>query len=189
MQSMLDAIQLSVHLSDVECEMITRAFKTIEIPKGQFFIEYGQVCEHIGFIETGKIRVYYPEETGEETTCHFAMDHEFISSLTSMLTRAPSKDNFMALENTVMYTIHKDDMEALCVKIPQLHIWRRNIVENLYIMLERRISMLRNHTAQERYEMMIKENPEVILNVPLQYTASFLGITPQHLSRLRKQLS
>ena len=58
--------------------------------------------------------------------------------------------------------------------------------ENLFIAMERRISMLQSQTAQERYEKTIKETPELILNIPLQYTASFLGITPQHLSRLRK---
>jgi hypothetical protein len=61
------------------------------------------------------------------------------------------------------------------------------VAENLFITMERRIAMLQSQSAQERYEKMLKENPEIILNVPLQYTASFLGVTPQHLSRLRKE--
>jgi CRP-like cAMP-binding protein len=62
------------------------------------------------------------------------------------------------------------------------------IAENLFITMERRIAMLQSQSACERYENMLQENPDIILSVPLQYTASFLGITPQHLSRLRKEL-
>ena len=71
--------------------------------------------------------------------------------------------------------------------MPKLHIFRRIIAENLFIIMEKRIAMLQSQTAHERYEKMIKENPEILLSVPLQYTASFLGMTPQHLSRLRKE--
>ena len=66
---------------------------------------------------------------------------------------------------------------------------RRIIAENLFITMEKRIFMLQSQSAYERYEEMLKENPDILLSVPLQYTASFLGITPQHLSRLRKELS
>jgi hypothetical protein len=69
-----------------------------------------------------------------------------------------------------------------------METFRRIIAENLFILLEKRVSMLQSQTAHERYENMLRENPEIILSVPLQYTASFLGITPQHLSRLRKEL-
>jgi CRP-like cAMP-binding protein len=69
-----------------------------------------------------------------------------------------------------------------------MQVLRRVIAENLFITMERRIAMLQSQSAYERYENMLQENPDIILSVPLQYTASFLGITPQHLSRLRKEL-
>jgi ATP-dependent helicase YprA (DUF1998 family) len=79
-------------------------------------------------------------------------------------------------------------MEKLSLLVPKMETFRRIIAENLFILLEKRVSMLQSQTAHERYENMLRENPEIILSVPLQYTASFLGITPQHLSRLRKEL-
>jgi long-subunit acyl-CoA synthetase (AMP-forming) len=82
----------------------------------------------------------------------------------------------------------KKDIEELSVLIPKMQIFRRIIAENLFIIMEKRIMMLQSQSAHERYEKMLKENPEILLSVPLQYTASFLGITPQHLSRLRKEL-
>jgi hypothetical protein len=66
-------------------------------------------------------------------------------------------------------------------------VFRRVIAENLFITMEKRIAMLQSQSAIERYEKMLNENPDILLSVPLQYTASFLGMTPQHLSRLRKE--
>ncbi|HQU56631.1 MAG TPA: hypothetical protein PLG88_04335, partial [Chitinophagaceae bacterium] len=70
--------------------------------------------------------------------------------------------------------------------VPKIHQFRRMIAENLFIAMERRVAMLQSQSAQEAYENILKENPELILNIPQQYLASFLGITPQHLSRIRK---
>lgn len=70
-----------------------------------------------------------------------------------------------------------------------MHIWRRVVAENLFIEMEKRVSKLQSKTAGERYDLLIKETPDIALTVPLQYTASFLGISPQHLSRLRKEAS
>jgi hypothetical protein len=78
-------------------------------------------------------------------------------------------------------------MESLSNEIPNIHVWRRINAENLFITMERRIQMLQSQSAHQRYEQMLEENPDIVLSVPLQYTASFLGITPQHLSRLRKE--
>jgi CRISPR/Cas system-associated protein Csx1 len=84
--------------------------------------------------------------------------------------------------------ISKKDLEELSVRVPKIQIFRRVIAENLFIIMEKRIAMLQSQSAYERYERILKDNPDIILSVPLQYTASFLGITPQHLSRLRKEL-
>jgi hypothetical protein len=92
------------------------------------------------------------------------------------------------LEDSVLRVISKEDLEYLSALIPKMHIFRRIIAENLFITMEKRVAMLQSQSAYERYEKMLKDNPDIILSVPLQYTASFLGITPQHLSRLRKDL-
>jgi hypothetical protein len=93
------------------------------------------------------------------------------------------------LEDTTLRVVSKADIEELSVMVPKMQIFRRVIAENLFITMEKRINMLQSQSAYERYEKMLRDNPEIILSVPLQYTASFLGITPQHLSRLRKEWS
>ena len=84
--------------------------------------------------------------------------------------------------------ISKQDLERLSEEVPLMHVWRRIVAENLFIVMEKRIAMLQSQSASERYERLLRENPEIVLSVPLQHTASFLGITPQHLSRLRREL-
>jgi CRP-like cAMP-binding protein len=104
------------------------------------------------------------------------------------LTNTPANENISALEDCVLRVISKKDLEELCERVPKMQLFRRVIAENLFITMEKRIFMLQSQSAHERYENMLKNNPDIILSVPLQYTASFLGITPQHLSRLRKEI-
>jgi CRP-like cAMP-binding protein len=104
------------------------------------------------------------------------------------LTNTPANENISALEDSVLRVISKKELEELCELVPKMQIFRRVIAENLFITMEKRIFMLQSQSAHERYENMLRNNPDIILNVPLQYTASFLGLTPQHLSRLRKEM-
>ena len=142
----------------------------------------------MAFVVSGKLRNFYIDDAGNEVTCFFVTADSFVSAFTSFLTNTPTHENITALEDTVLRVISKKDIEELSVLIPKMQIFRRIIAENLFIIMEKRIMMLQSQSAHERYEKMLKENPEILLSVPLQYTASFLGITPQHLSRLRKEL-
>jgi CRP-like cAMP-binding protein len=156
--------------------------------KGDFLLKQGKVCDQVAFVVSGKLRNFYIDDAGNEVTCFFVTADSFVSAFTSFLTNTPTHENISALEDTVLRVISKKDIEELSVLIPKMQIFRRIIAENLFIIMEKRIMMLQSQSAHERYEKMLKENPEILLSVPLQYTASFLGITPQHLSRLRKEL-
>ena len=189
MTALTKNINQIVSLTQDEITAIEKAYTTTAISKGRLWIEQGKVCTQVAFILSGKLRNFYFDEAGNEVTCYFVTPNNFVSAFSSFLTNAPTHENISALEDTVLRTISKKDLEALCDLVPKLQIFRRVIAENLFITMEKRIMMLQSQTAHERYEKMIKENPEILLSVPLQYTASFLGITPQHLSRLRKELA
>lgn len=186
--SLVESINQIVGLTRQENEIVEKAFSTKVIAKGDLWISEGKVCNQVGFVETGKLRNFYIDETGNEITCFFVMPDQFVSSFTSFLTNTPTRENIGALEDSRMRLITKPELESLCEKVPKIEVFRRTIAENLFITLEKRIVMLQSQSAYERYENMLRENPDIILSVPLQYTASFLGITPQHLSRLRKDL-
>jgi CRP-like cAMP-binding protein len=189
MTALTEYMSQLVDLTDDEKVIIEKAFTTQSISKGELWIQEGKVCDQVAYVVSGKMRHYYTDDNGNEVTCYFVLPDHFTSSFTSFLTNTPTNDNAAALEETVLRVISKNDLENLSEQVPKIQIFRRIIAENLFILMEKRINMLQSKSAQARYEGMMKENPEVLLQVPLQYTASFLGITPQHLSRLRKELA
>jgi len=188
MTTLTESINQIVSLSEDDIIAIEKAYTTVKISKGELFIKQGKVCDQVAFVVSGKLRNFYIDDAGNEVTCFFVTADSFVSAFTSFLTNTPTHENITALEDTVLRVISKKDIEELSVLIPKMQIFRRIIAENLFIIMEKRIMMLQSQSAHERYEKMLKENPEILLSVPLQYTASFLGITPQHLSRLRKEL-
>jgi CRP-like cAMP-binding protein len=188
MTALTENINQIVCLTTEEKSTIEQAYSTIEIAKGDLWVQQGKICDQVGFVVSGKLRNFYIDESGNEVTCYFVAPENFISSFTSFLTNTPANENISALEDCVLRVISKKDLEELCERVPKIQIFRRIIAENLFITMEKRIFMLQSQSAHERYENMLKNNPDIILSVPLQYTASFLGITPQHLSRLRKEI-
>jgi CRP-like cAMP-binding protein len=188
MNRISENIDQMVALTASEKLTVESYFKPLKIKKNEVWVKEGKICDQIAFVEHGKLRVYYNDDQGGEVTCYFVTPGNFISSFTSFLTETPTSENISAIEDAKLYVIEKMELEKLSSSVPKIHVWRRIIAENLFIIMEKRIAMLQSQTAQERYEKMIKDNPDIILSVPLQYTASFLGITPQHLSRLRKEL-
>lgn len=189
MTSLTDHIDQIVGLTTDEKAAIEQAFGSVLVSKGQIWMKQGKICDQVGFVVSGKLRNYYMDDAGNEVTCYFVTPDHFITSFTSFLTNTPSNENISALEDAALRVISKKDLEELSVQVPKMQILRRVIAENLFILMEKRIAMLQSRSAFERYEHMLKDDPDIILSVPLQYTASFLGITPQHLRRLRRELS
>jgi len=187
MNTPVDSINQIIQLNENEAKTVRRYFISKTLKKGELFIKQGQYCNDIAFICKGTVRVFYNDENANEISCFFMNENNFISSFTSFLTHTPTKENIEAIDEVELQLITREALEKMSAEVPKIQIWRRVIAENLFILMERRIAMLQSQSAQERYENMIKENGDIILKVPLQYTASFLGITPQHLSRLRKK--
>ena len=187
MTTLSDHINQVIGLTADEKARVETAFKARKLSKGELWVKEGTRSNHVAFVQEGKLRVYYHDDDGNEVTCYFVTPNNFISSYTSFLTNTPTIENISAIEDCSLMVISKEELETLSEEIPKIHIWRRVIAENMFIVMEKRIAMLQSQTANGRYERMLKENPDIILSVPLQYTASFLGITPQHLSRLRKE--
>ncbi len=184
---LVSSIKQVIDLTNNEMKIIEKYFTPKSIKKNECWVKEGEYCNHIAFIKSGIVRVFYNDIEGKEISCFFMPANNFISSFTSFLTRMPTKENIQAIENVELLVINRSNLEKLSKELPKIQIWRRIMAENLFIIMERRIALLQHQTAQERYETMIKENGELMLKVPLQYIASFLSVTPQHLSRLRKK--
>lgn len=186
--SLRHTIKNTIAISEHDLEFMLSLFKQVSLKKDEYFLEIGTRCRQVAYIQSGVLRIYYPNDKGEETTCYFSLPNEFVTSFSSLTTQKPSSENIQAIVPTEIFVIDYHDLEMLYKKIPVTQEFGRKAAENLAIIMEKRISLFLNHSADERYQYLLSNNPILIKTVPLQYLASYLGISPQHLSRLRKNI-
>ncbi|MBX2968812.1 MAG: Crp/Fnr family transcriptional regulator [Cyclobacteriaceae bacterium] len=164
--------------------MLSRRF----LKKGEFLLRAGEVCNHVTFINKGFVRIYNVVHD-EELTINFAFEGNFTTDFASLLPRKPSTDYIVAMEDLEVLQLHYEDNQRL---YEQAMVWQkfgRLIVEYILLFIVERNKALLFNTPEERYLSLMKERPKVIANVPLKYIASYLGVTPEALSRIRKRLS
>ncbi|WP_439183072.1 Crp/Fnr family transcriptional regulator [Carboxylicivirga taeanensis] len=167
--------------------IILSAFEPVTIKKKKDLLVAGQVCGYLYFITKGCLRSYYIDTKGNDHIYQIRMDNNWISDLDSFYSQSPSKYNIEALEDTQLLRISRQRMDQLLIEIPSLERYFRILFQKAYINALNRLNATMWETAMDRYNNMLKEHPEVFQRVPLVYIASYLGITPESLSRIRKQ--
>ncbi len=173
--------------SDKEVDAISRCFIPKKIRKGDFFAEEGKTSRWLGFIEKGFLQ-YYVNIDGEEKTTYTAGENNFVASLVSFLKQVPAKENIRAAVDTDVLVIESNDLKKLREDIPAFKSFYINLLEYLICCIdESRLDAIMLN-AQERYEKMLEKEPEILQQIPLQYLASILGVTPRHLSRIRNNI-
>lgn len=155
--------------------------------KGDFFASPSSVCQHIGFLESGIFRVYHLS-TKKEVTNYFntANRNPFVSSFKSFLTNEPDNIYVEAITDASVHMISRDKLEELYKTYPSMERIGRLLAEKNYLLSLERIESLQYHTATQRYETFLKQYPMLINQVPHHFIASYLGVTPESLSRIRK---
>jgi CRP-like cAMP-binding protein len=164
---------------------IRESFEKIILAKHDLLLKEGKTCRHLYFLESGAIRGYYNLE-GKEVTHWFAFAPEFVTSFHSFITASPSVENIQLLEGSVLYSISKEKLDALLNRHPDAERLLRMAYEKYYIRLEERFVNAQFKTAKERYSELLQQTPHIIERVPLGYIASYLGISAETLSRIRK---
>ncbi len=161
-----------------------------EFPKKNIFLDSGQIENHISFIEKGAVRLLIPKEDEEkEITFGFSFAGEFVSAYDSFLTQTPSLYQLEALVNTTLWSISYEDLQAVYNATKIGNTVGRFASERLFLLKSKREQSLLNDTAEQRYLNLFKERPKLIKTIPLKYIASYIGVTPQALSRIRKRIS
>jgi CRP-like cAMP-binding protein len=175
-----------IKLSDEQWEDIASYFTEKIIKKNEFLFREGQTSRHIYFICSGLIRSYYLKE-GEEITRHFGMENELLSAYVSFLTQTPTLEYVQTVEDCVLLQISFEDLQYIYEKYPVWGNLVRQMLEKVYIETTKRIEGFICKTAEERYLDLITRRYDLALRVPLQYLATYLGMTPVSLSRIRKK--
>lgn len=178
-----------ITLKKEEKELVLSFFKPVLISKENYFLVYGKRCHEIAFIQKGVLRIFHKDENGEEVTHYFPPQGSFVTSHESMNTNTPSKEGIQAITDAELLVITKENLDFLYQKVPAIQDLGRWATENVVAEMSKRISILINNSAEKRYSILMEQNAVLIQTVPLHYLASYLGITPQHLSRIRKKIS
>jgi len=169
-------------------EIFISYLKPMTFPKGTFLLRTGQYCQHIYLLEQG-LAMYYQIIDGEEIARDFAMEKDWCSYIKSFSQQIPSDMNIRTLEKTKLYQLSKNDMYAIFAKYPALHAIRSTLIEKSFIEIATYNARLNSLSAEEHYKQLVKERPKWIQRVPQYYIASYMGIKPQSLSRIRKNIS
>jgi CRP-like cAMP-binding protein len=188
-ESLIQYIQnySSLPLSPAEIETIKNSFIPKKLRKRQYFLQEGNVCKYGGFIVKGAMRQYSVDDKGAEHIVQLYIENYWASDRESAIMLTPSKYYIEAWEDTELLVITRAELLDLMQKIPSIAQMTRLMDERSFIASQRRLNSTISNTAEKRYAEFMDNHPQFIQRFPQHFIASFLGITKETLSRIRKQ--
>ncbi len=187
MQKLLQTLNNYTKLSESSTELITGCFVHKKIPKGTILISEGQTARYFYWLVKGTMRGRIAPK-GELITTWFATKNMFCSSMPSFISRKPSRESIEALEDCEVYCISRHDVLMLFKQTTEMSSIVRKMAEEAYIHSLNRTYQFQSLSAKERYDSFVMHYPELMQKIPLGMIATYIGITQQSLSRIRKQL-
>jgi CRP-like cAMP-binding protein len=184
-KQLYDSIQEIVTLTDEEWELCKNSFRPKRMLKRQFLLQEGDVCRDLTFVEKGALYSYTVDSAGNKHVIRFAFEGWWMANLHSFFTGKPTRLNIEVLEECELLMLDRDNHEKLLDEVPAYERYHRIIVQNAYVAIQQRVENALGLTAEEKYERLIEQNPEFLNRVPLNLVASYLGVTPETLSRVR----
>lgn len=178
----------NVTLTDRDWQFFSSKLIREEYPKHHLVLKAGQTENYLSFIETGILRFYIPKEEPDFTFA-FAFENSFVSGYDSFLTQRPSSYSIQTLKKTILWRITYNDLQSIYKETAIGNTIGRFASEELFLKKSKREISLLNQSAEQRYLNLFSEQPLLIEKIPLKYIASYIGITPQALSRIRKRIS
>lgn len=187
-EQLITGIKYFIRLNADETDCLKKLFKERYIKKGDFFLEEGQVCKYAGFISKGIMR-YFINHEGEDRTYAFAQENNFVCNYESFIPKTSSSKNIQALEDCEILQISYDDLQILYRDIRQGERLGRLVIEQVFIQTLQDLSSFYTDTPEYRYEKFIRQHPDLQQRISQYHIASYVGVKPQSLSRIRKRMS
>ncbi|TAH18977.1 MAG: Crp/Fnr family transcriptional regulator [Cytophagales bacterium] len=184
--NILDFFAKYVTLDAESISSFLAVFHKINLEKNDYLLTEGQVAEGIYMITKGCTKGFY-EKDGKEIIVGFGFENDIITSYYSFISRKPSFENIQALEDTELWGIKYEDVQILYEKHHHISELGRKLAEKYYLEMAERSIILQNWTAKERYNYFFKTKPQALQRISLKQIASYLAITPEHLSRIRAE--
>ena len=183
----LKIIARFVQLNEDEINDFTAHWQLKKLRKRQYLIQAGEPCRYECFINRGCVRQYYVNESGQEHVIMFAVEDYWFSDMYGLVTGQAALTNIDALEDTELLVIERTAYEDLLLRIPKLERFFRIILQRSMITQQVRIIESLSLSAEERYDRFVDRYPSLLQRVPQKQIASYLGITPESLSRIHRQ--
>jgi len=188
MEKIKEYFQQTVAITDKDWQLFSSKLTKQIFLKKTLLLHKGEIENYLSFIEKGIIRYYLPGDENE-LTFSFAFENSFTSAYDSFLTRSPSVYSVETLSNTILWRISFEDLQTIYQETDIGNTIGRKASEDLFIRKSRRELSLLTQSAEQRYLSLFTEQPHLLQLIPLKYIASYIGITPQALSRIRKRIS
>ena len=185
---LLSNISRHISLTEEEAEFFASLLNSKSLKAGTFLLREGEICRYESFIVRGCLKSYYIDENGSEHIIDFLVEEWWADDLYSFFTETASKSQIRAIEDTEVVQISKTNLERLYQKIPKFERFFRILFQNAYISQRDQINLFLSAPAEERYLLFCKKKPYAEARFSQKDIASYLGITPQFLSNLRKKI-
>jgi CRP-like cAMP-binding protein len=178
-----------IELKPGEAELFTSLLRYKLIRKRQYLVQAGDVCKFDSFVVKGCLRTYFVDERANEHVVQFAVENWWTGDLYSFLTQSPAAYNTDALEDAELLQIDQASLDTLYMRVPKFERFFRILSQRAFIAAEQRVIATISQTAEERYVHFLDRYPGLDQRVPQHLIASYLGITPEFLSRIRRQMA
>ncbi|MDT0606530.1 Crp/Fnr family transcriptional regulator [Croceitalea rosinachiae] len=175
-------------MNDSDWDLFSSKLYKEKFKKKSTLIEIGGIEGHMSFLSKGIVRYYIPQEESD-LTFGFLFENQFVTAYDSFITQTPSQYEIETLTSSTLWRISFKDLQEVYEKTKSGNIIGRRMAENMFLIKSKREISLLNKTAEERYLDLFLERPKLLKQVPLKYIASYIGVTPQALSRIRKRIT
>jgi CRP/FNR family transcriptional regulator, anaerobic regulatory protein len=185
---LLKNIAKHIQLEKRESDYFISILVVKKVRRNEFVLEEGELCTAINYVQNGALRAYYRDGEGNQNIIMFALPDWWVTDMYGFVSGKPAMLNIDALEDSEIVQLRKEDLEKLYLKVPKFERFFRIIMQNAYIREQLRVIGNLSKPAEERYKSFLAKYPQVAERVPLKQIASYLGITPEFLSVIRKNI-
>jgi CRP-like cAMP-binding protein len=177
-----------ITLDKEEISHFTSLLTYKEIARKEFVLQAGAIAKHINFIHSGALKAYYLDGKSDENIIMLAVDDWWVTDMYSFTSGKPAMQNISAIEDTIIFQLKKNAFDQLLVKIPAFERFFRILMQNAYIREQLRIVQNLSMPAEERYLNFLKKYPRLVQRVTQKQIASYIGVSPEFLSAMRKRM-
>jgi CRP-like cAMP-binding protein len=188
LQALYKKFSRLINLSVEDRQVIINLFEEVTLEKGGFLLKEGQVCDRLAFIHTGILR-YFIDQDGTEQTYNFAQEGDFVCNYESLIRRTPSAKHIQAIEDSRLMIISYANLQKLYAELEEGDKFGRLHMEDIYAETIRQLVAQYTESPEARYLKFLKQFPELNQRIPQYYIASYVGVKPPSLSRIRKRLA